>query len=93
MTKFEKIVALAKSMTLAELQTVTGAAHTALLDLAAMPPLDFKKDPFSHPMFKTFGRGDKIKAIKLYRELTQSGLADAKDAVEKRMPQLEYVPG
>lgn len=82
MTKFEKMVRMAQSMTLKELHQCPAATHHLLLSLA-QSALDYKKLPFAHPDMATHRKApSKIACIKLYRELTGVGLADAKDAVE-----------
>ena len=50
--------------------------------------LEYTTDPASDPMMSpqiqdTLRRGNKIEAIKIYRELTGVGLAEAKNAIDK----------
>ncbi len=50
--------------------------------------IDYAADPNSDPVLspqiqEALRRGNKIEAIKLYRELTGVGLAEAKDAIDK----------
>jgi hypothetical protein len=46
--------------------------------------IDPNSDPIFSPQIRdALKRGNKIEAIKLYRELTGTGLAEAKDAIDK----------
>ena len=46
--------------------------------------VDPNSDPvLSHQVQEALMRGNKIEAIKIYRELTGTGLAEAKDAIDK----------
>lgn len=50
-------------------------------------------DPGANPLFppeiqEALRRGNKIEAIKIYRELTGVGLAEAKQAIERFEPRL-----
>jgi ribosomal protein L7/L12 len=46
--------------------------------------VDPNSDPvLSHQVQEALRRGNKIEAIKIYRELTGTGLAEAKDAIDK----------
>ena len=46
--------------------------------------MDSNSDPLFSPQIQdALRRGNKIEAIKLYRELTGVGLADAKDAIDR----------
>ena len=49
---------------------------------AGPPPLPDIADDLEAELLRLLGRGDKLKAIKLYKERTGVGLAEAKQAVE-----------
>ncbi|MFF8311044.1 ribosomal protein L7/L12 [Streptomyces lydicus] len=53
--------------------------------LLAQAGVEEPQDPRMAEIDELLARGKKIQAIKLHRELTGSGLAEAKEAVERRM--------
>ncbi|MFG2225505.1 hypothetical protein [Streptomyces sp. NPDC048644] len=53
--------------------------------LSAHTGLQEPEDPAHAEIDELLGQGKKIQAIKRHRELTGSGLAEAKTAVERRM--------
>ncbi|MEV7382737.1 ribosomal protein L7/L12 [Streptomyces lydicus] len=53
--------------------------------LLAHAGVEEPQDPRMAEIDELLARGKKIQAIKVHRELTGSGLAEAKEAVERRM--------
>ncbi|MGW8400286.1 ribosomal protein L7/L12 [Streptomyces lydicus] len=53
--------------------------------LLAQAGVEEPQDPRMAEIDELLARGKKIQAIKVHRELTGSGLAEAKEAVERRM--------